>query len=292
MLTNIYMKRKGLFSYFWHNLGNKHRLSLRNQHDDSEVWYVFISPLRAIAVFVALVLLIFIVILTTVAYTPVLDLIPGYPGNRSREMLVTNILRIDSLERELNDMRLYSDNIAMIMEGKTPVVRELQTADSVQRRREVVVPSREDSLLRAELEGTGRNALPDPVSVQRSRLLEGELIAPINGKVVLPYDPRAGRLGVGIRPVSGQVSAIQDGTVILNMWTPQDGYVAGIQHSGNFVSVYRHNAELLKPAGARVKRGEVIGYVADKTAADEPGTFYFELWYDGQPVDPEKYIAF
>lgn len=292
MLTNIYMKRKGLFSYFWHNLGNKHRLSLRNQHDDSEVWYVFISPLRAIAVFVALVLLIFIVILTTVAYTPVLDLIPGYPGNRSREMLVANILRIDSLERELNDMRLYSDNIAMIMEGKTPVVRELQTADSVQRRREVVVPSREDSLLRTELEGTGRNALPDPVSVQRSRLLEGELIAPVSGKVVLPYDPRAGRLGVGIRPVSGQVSAIQDGTVILNMWTPQDGYVAGIQHSSNFVSVYRHNAELLKPAGARVKRGEVIGYVADITTTDEPGSFYFELWYDGQPVDPEKYIAF
>lgn len=76
------MNFKTSVSYFIRNLREKHRLSIRNQHNDSEVWYMYISPLNLLAGFLALVLILFIVITITVAYTPVLDLIPGYPGQQ------------------------------------------------------------------------------------------------------------------------------------------------------------------------------------------------------------------
>ena len=51
------MNFKTSVSYFIRNLREKHRLSIRNQHNDSEVWYMYISPLNLLAGFLALVLM-------------------------------------------------------------------------------------------------------------------------------------------------------------------------------------------------------------------------------------------
>lgn len=42
------------------------------------------------------------------------------------------------------------------------------------------------------------------------------------------------------------VKCIADGTVIMASWTQDSGYVMAIQHRGDLLSVYKHNAELLK----------------------------------------------
>ena len=289
------MKSERNFVYFLRNLREKHRLSLRNQHNDSEVWYMYISPANVLTGFVALVLVLFIVILTTVAYTPILDLIPGYPGNKSREMLISNIVRIDSLERELAQMQVYSDNIALIMEGKTPIVRDVtQAGDSMRvSRPETVHPSREDSLLRAELEGGGIYRLSDPAKVRTVRT-GLELMPPVRGVVAEHFNPKEERFGVGIATAaSQQVMAVEDGTVVLSAWSPDDGYVVQIQHPGNLLSVYKHATRVLPSTGARVKGGEVIGSTGEGLSGDAgKGLFGFELWHNGTPVDPEGYVVF
>ena len=114
-----------------------------------------ISVVRIFAALLAFVLLLFILILSLVAYTPVLEFLPGYEANRSREMLLQNIMRLDSIERQMTQMRTYSDNIALIMEGKTPVVRNVGGLDSIKADKTLVMPSREDSLLRIQMEGEG-----------------------------------------------------------------------------------------------------------------------------------------
>ena len=60
------------------SLWRKHRLSLRDERDNKELWYMYISPLSIAAGFIALILVLFIVILSTVAYTPLLEFLPGY----------------------------------------------------------------------------------------------------------------------------------------------------------------------------------------------------------------------
>ncbi len=290
------MKSERNFVYFLRNLREKHRLSLRNQHNDSEVWYMYISPANVLTGFVALVLVLFIIILTTVAYTPILDLIPGYPGNKSREMLIANIVRIDSLERELAQMQVYSDNIALIMEGKTPVVRDVRQAGDSMRvsRPETVVPSREDSILRAELEGGGIYQLSDPTRVVRTVRTGLELMTPVRGVVAEHFNPKENRFGVGIATAaSQQVMAVEDGTVVLSTWSPDDGFVVQIQHPGNLLSVYKHATRVLPATGARVKSGEVIGFTGEGLSGDAgKGLFEFELWHNGTPVDPEGYVVF
>ena len=143
------MKLKKSIAYFIRNLREKHRISIRNLHTDREVWYMYISPLNLLAGFIALVLVLFIIITTTVAYTPILDLIPGYPGNKSRTLLIENIVRLDSLEQEIRNMQIYSENISLIMAGKNPVTRNNVTvADSSKKNNTIVASIVEDSILR------------------------------------------------------------------------------------------------------------------------------------------------
>ena len=56
----------------------KHRLTLQNEVDNAEEWHMHISVVRIFAALLAFVLLLFILILSLVAYTPVLEFLPGY----------------------------------------------------------------------------------------------------------------------------------------------------------------------------------------------------------------------
>ena len=269
-------------AYFIRHLREKHRLSVRNQHTDREIWYMHISPLNLLAGLLALILILFILIASTVAYTPVLDLLPGYPGKKSRTMLVENIMRLDSLEQELRNMQVYSENIALIMAGRNPVTRN----DMLEA---------EDSLLRAQMETPGSPySLYDPDAARKNLRSAMELFAPVKGVVTARFSPIDNRFGVSLATTSNQqVMAVMDGTVISAPWTPEDGFVLYVQHANNMISVYRHNVSVLKKAGDRVSSGEIIGYTGGENApGQDKNLFEFELWHNGTPVDPQGYIVF
>lgn len=284
-------------SYLIRNLREKHRLSIRNQHTDSEVWYMYISPLNLLAGLFALILILFIIITTTVAYTPILDLIPGYPGNKSRTLLIENIMRLDSLEQEIHNMQIYSENVALIMAGKNPVTRnDIQRNDSVSKRNNATVAAIiEDSLLRKQMETPGNPySLSDPEATRKNLRSAMELFTPAKGVVTKKFSPIENRYGISLATADNQqVMAVMDGTVISSSWTPDDGFVLFIQHANNMISVYRHNTSVLKKMGERVSIGEIIGYTgSEKSNAGSPNLFEFELWYNGTPVDPERHIVF
>ncbi len=285
------------FKYMLKHLREKHRLSVQNQHTGDEVWYMHISPLNILSGFVALVMIIFIITITTVAYTSILDFIPGYPGNKSREMLITNIMRLDSLEQELKNLSIYSDNVALIMSGKSPVTRhEMKLTDSLSGR-SAVGRSHEDSLLRLQMEaGSGPYSLSgDGGGAQRNLRGAVGYFAPVKGVVASEFSPKERAFGISVgTSANQQVMAVADGTVLSSSWSPDDGYTLYIQHANNTISVYRHNARLIKGAGDRVKGGEVIGYTGDGSVGAGGGKslFEFEMWVDGVPVDPRSHIVF
>ena len=284
-------------AYFIRHLREKHRLSVRNQHTDREIWYMHISPLNLLAGLLALILILFILIASTVAYTPVLDLLPGYPGKKSRTMLVENIMRLDSLEQELRNMQVYSENIALIMAGRNPVTRnDMQAADSLSAKKGATVAAiAEDSLLRAQMETPGSPySLYDPDAARKNLRSAMELFAPVKGVVTARFSPIDNRFGVSLATTSNQqVMAVMDGTVISAPWTPEDGFVLYVQHANNMISVYRHNVSVLKKAGDRVSSGEIIGYTGGENApGQDKNLFEFELWHNGTPVDPQGYIGF
>ena len=241
-------------SSWWKRFSRKRRLSMLNATDNVEEWYTHISPAGLLAAFLAFALLLFILILSIVAYTPVLELLPGYrvEAARSRENLMQSVIRLDSMERMMNDMITYNNNIALIMEGKTPVVRTVGKEDSIRTNKTLVVPSREDSLLRAELEGEGPYSLGQSTGGGAARK-PIEMVAPIEGIVIERFDIKRENFGIRIAASPDtQIVAADDGVVVMNLWTPETGYLIEIQHSNNLISIYKILSKSLVAYGQRI----------------------------------------
>ena len=280
---------------FWSNLFRKRRIAMMHASDHSEEWHTHLSPAGMVAASVSVLLLLFIIILTLVAYTPVLELLPGYrtEANRSHESLVQNIIRLDSMERVMNDMITYNRNITMIMAGKSPVARTVVHSDSTRTSRILVMPSVEDSLLRAQMEGEGPYALAGDGSSSRRAIREAiELVSPVEGLVTERFNIEEGRFGVRIATTSAaRVTSIDDGTVIASQWTPESGHQLVVQHRKNLVAIYKNLSQPLVTTGQAVRSGEHIGDTAQSETTDNK-TFELELWSNGKAVDPEGYIVF
>jgi murein DD-endopeptidase MepM/ murein hydrolase activator NlpD len=115
----------------------------------------------------------------------------------------------------------------------------------------------------------------------------------VNGIVTNSFKGSENHFGTDI--VAGPnevVKATLDGTIILSTWTIETGNVVQIQHDNDLISVYKHNAEILKNMGKRVKAGEPIAIIGNSGELTTGPHLHFELWYKGKPVNPEEYITF
>ena len=282
----------GNIRYILKNLGKRHRISITDE-GGKEVWYSFSTALRTALYALLAVAVVFIASLLVAAYTKILDVVPNYDGITSRERMIENIIRLDSLERELGYMQVYAENVAQIMEGRSPVVRTLSpiSEDKITSDKEVVAPSSLDSLLRGELEGTGRYGLN--TRPEKQKITNAEILLPVKAEVLESFSPASGRYGVRLSVGSiEQVSAVQDGTVILTTLEPE-GYTIQIQHSSNFISTYRGLGQAHKSVGERVVAGEAIGSTwNEETSAGEASEMEIQFWFDGAAVNPENYIRF
>ena len=126
--------------------------------------------------------------------------------------------------------------------------------------------------------------------------IDGKLFyTPFKGKIVQAYDPQRNHFGVDVQcPRNTAVSSVLDGTIVSASYTPNYGYVVAIQHSNNYLSIYKYNAGILKEIGDKVLGGEkiaVTGWEEGKSPS-QSCTAEFQLWHMGQSIDPEKYITF
>jgi murein DD-endopeptidase MepM/ murein hydrolase activator NlpD len=267
----------------------KRRVSLID--NDEEQWHAELSPATLTAIGIAVVTLIFGVLLILVAYTPLLDLMPGYRTNagRSREMLIRSIVRIDSLERKVNDMLTYNENRILVVSGKTPAMQSVKS-DSLQRNKGFVAPSKADSLLRQKIENNEQYRLntSKPNTTIQNTL---NAITPMYGLISERFNAK-GLLGIRINGAKdAPVSAIADGVVVLSEWSPEKGHSIIIQHKNSYLSVYRNLSGTLLSKGEQVQGAQAIGY-AGSDSDGELSMLEFELWRDGKAVNPELYIIF
>ena len=275
----------------------KKRISMSDPILREEEWAVHLSPMGLLGAVGAFLLLIFALVLVLVAYTPVLDIFPGYrtAAEKQHDDLVQNIMRIDSLERRMSDMLTYNENIAMILEGRSPVVRTpLNDGDTTSLDKTLVPPSQFDSLLRAEMEGDGDYSLARTLRSREQG--DGKLFfaAPVEGIITRHFSRDDNYLGVGIQAApNAPVTSIDDGTVIDVVTGGERGTLVTVQHFNGFVSIYRNLSQVLVSKGQVLKSRQVIGYnaMADAGKKDNP-LVEMEIWSEGKAVDPENYIVF
>jgi len=116
---------------------------------------------------------------------------------------------------------------------------------------------------------------------------------PVKGLVTNSFNTVANHYGTDVVAAANEiVKSTLDGTVIMASWTLETGWVIQIQHSNNLISVYKHNAELLKRVGDYVNVGEAIAIIGNSGELTTGPHLHFELWFNGVPLNPEDYISF
>lgn len=282
---------------FFRKLHDKYRLVVMNDDTFEEKLSFRLTRFNVFLFFGTLS--IFLIVATTyiIAFTPLKEYIPGYADFNTRKVLRELNLKADSLERQLRAKDLYIHNIRNIIEGRE-IVEEIPDTLAGNEFMEIdqLTRSREDSLLRAEIESqSGSMALfaLDETPMTHSGMQQYFLFPPLKGIITNHFNPAEKHFGIDIVADRNEtIKATLDGTVIFASWTLATGYTIGIQHSNNLFSVYKHNSALLKEEGAFVKAGEVVGIVGDTGTLSTGMHLHFELWYNGNPVNPLDYIVF
>lgn len=238
----------------------------------------------------------FLVLITFIfiAFTPLREYVPGYSTPGLRSAAIELAIKVDSLQGVINNQKVFLTNIQNIIQGKDPLELVNQSyGDSVNMEQIHFETSDEDSLFRLNVEQEQRYNLFKEGSSEEIDFSKLAFFTPLKGIITDKFDLQKKHFGVDI--VSGKneaVKAILSGTVVLSAWTSETGHVVAIQHQGGFYSTYKHNSILLKKEGASVKAGEVISIVGDSGELTTGPHLHFELWYNGVPVDPEKFILF
>ena len=280
---------------FFLRLINKYRLVILNDSTFEEIGFVKLSWLNIIAISGTLIILFIALIYSLIAYTPIRERIPGYPDAEMRNNIVHNALRLDSLENELNYRDQYFTNLSQIISGGEPDDFLDQGGDS-----STYVPtikytrSSADSLLRREIELSDKIGFaPNDVYIGNLKLERTHFFTPVRGLVTNSFNPLTNHFGVDVVATpNAVVKAILDGTVTVATWTFDTGWVIQIQHDKNLISIYKHNAELLKKMGMRVKAGDAIAIVGNSGVLTTGPHLHLELWQNGVALNPEEYIVF
>lgn len=270
---------------------NKYRLVVLNEETYEERISYKLTRLN-IFLFIALIsTLLVITTISLIAFTSIKEYIPGYDSTLLRQKAVENIETLDSLEKVIQTNQKFINSVGAVILGdvleedvvnESNIVKidvsELDFKTNVQ-----------DSLLRSIVEKEDRfNAFESP-----SSKVEYVLIRPISGKISSQFDLGQKHFGVDI-PASNNtpIKAVSDGRVIFSEWTIDTGYVIIIEHSFGLTSVYKHNSTGLVNQGDYVNSGQAIALSGNTGELSTGPHLHFELWSEGNPVDPLEYISF
>lgn len=268
-------------------------ISIRDNESHKYLWSIRFTKVSLFVTIFSFLVMLIAVIYSLIAYTPIRTFIPGYPDAQTKRAAIQNAIKVDSLEKVIYRWELYSENMKRAVEGKAPIrIDSIIKAGKTSKAAEYDLNAinRQDSLLREqvkeeeqfEISNRGRRNLP----------IEGlHFFTPLKGVVSQGYDPIHPYIDI-TAPAGSVVKATLDGTVIYAGWSEDSGNTIQIQHSDDIVSIYKHNEKLLKKVGDKVKAGTSIALVGN-TGEETTGThLHFELWHQGEAVDPTKYIKF
>ena len=271
---------------------HKYRLVVLNE-DTFEERFSF--KLNRLNVFVfSTVFAVLLIAMTTllIAFTPLREYIPGYSSTALKKRATDLRFKTDSLQQVLAVNEQYINSIRKVLTGDVKTVDFDKDSIIEAAQRDVsnidLSASRQDSLLREEV---AREDKYNPLIGDSE--LNFVLFAPVKGSISEPYNPKAKHYAVDIVTTKdAPVKATADGTVVFAEWTAAMGYVTILKHRNELISVYKHNASLTKEQGELVKAGEVIATVGDTGELTTGPHLHFELWLDGNPIDPTSIIDF
>ncbi|MBX7125917.1 MAG: M23 family metallopeptidase [Cyclobacteriaceae bacterium] len=221
---------------------------------------------------------------------------PRHAQMEANKKLYQLALKADSLAIEVDRKDKFIQNFQRILRGDTTNGFE-DPAEALRGQERPVRTSSlrlqpSDSAFRREYEQSD-GAVVALASNKYRELQETFFFSPLTGFVSDKYDVKKAHFGIDIVTKSNEpVKCIADGTVVMASWTQDSGYVIAVQHRGNLISVYKHNADLLRKVGNFVNAGDIISIVGNSGEMTNGPHLHFELWYNGNALNPEEFVTF
>lgn len=242
---------------------------------------------------ISIILLLIIGVVLLIVLTPAKTLVPGYPSSDTRKATEQYNMRIDSLTKVVARWEFYTENIRKVLDGEDPV-----KIDSIVR---TYTPSRDtmdaaafrvrDSLLRQSVMNAEQFSVSSAGQARKLPIEGRHFFTPLKGVVTARFDKALHPYIEVSAPANSVVLSVLDGTVISADWSDEHEYTIMVQHSNDLLSIYRHNQKLLRKAGDRVTAGTPVALVGS-TGETDGDQLHFELWHNGEAVNPTDFISF
>ncbi len=283
---------------FLKKLKHKYRLVVFNEDSYKEVWWIKLSRLKLINIFTIFTIVLVTIIILSIAYTPLKEYIPGYPSGEIKKDIILNAIKVDSLEQALKIKDQYFNNLKKIIKGEklnnyVDYNKNTHT-DSIYKvdlNHKLTV---DDSLLRIKIEREETyNVSPYEITKTSNNLSDIHFFPPLKGIITNKFDKKNHHYGVDIVSQANEpITAVLKGRVIFTGWTLKTGYVIQIQHDNNLVSIYKHLDNLIVEEGDKVNTADPIAFIGNTGEETTGPHLHFELWHNGNALNPEDYINF
>ncbi|MFD1631696.1 M23 family metallopeptidase [Pseudopedobacter beijingensis] len=253
----------------------------------ASLWYLIIGT----AAF-SMAMIFFTVLVIKV--TPLKEYLIGVSDVNSKRDIIDAHLKVDSLEQLATANALYLDNLKKVISGNLDSDIQKKSGDTLERTLLNTKISKEEQELRKLIESESQFDLSEAnLDKEKKGSASFAFFSPIKGRVTESFDQNIRHFGVDIAARKNEnIKAVLDGTVVFSSFTPETGNVIAIQHRDNLLSFYKHCSALLKKTGTFVRAGEVIAVVGNTGEYTTGPHLHFELWINGNAVNPENYITF
>ncbi len=268
-----------------------------------------VRPKRLLAVWGVSLLLVGGIGAILLAFTPLRTFVPGYGTEDMKRSARLNAIRVSALEDSVTVQRHYIKRLQQLVTGQVDsaaagaggasrmpqAARRGQSSggrppseapDSPDRNREAR-PHEQPAIASASF----------PVRGGKEETVRPNLALPIqapveSGFTTRTFDADDAHFGIDLAVSEGTpVRAAGDGYVVLADWTQEGGYTVAVQHMDGYLSVYKHNKQLLKQTGDRVKARETLAISGNSGEVTTGPHLHFELWRNGLAQDPRPYVA-
>jgi murein DD-endopeptidase MepM/ murein hydrolase activator NlpD len=287
-------------------ISKNHRMVVVNDQTFVEEKSWRLSPVNVGFFSGGVVLSVMVLTMLLLKFTPLGYLVMGSAGvadSGLRKEMDNLFKQLDTLNTEIANNTTYMENIKRLTTEEFEYEEDMEKPKSATLTETGAavdfeeIPEKSDAVEQLEESVKMERELG---SLVQSIFLEDEdridrniFVSPLTGVVSDTFAPKRSHYGTDVvAPKGSVIQSVRAGTVIMSTWSADTGHMIGVQHDNNLISWYKHNSARLKKLGDRVEAGEAIAIIGNTGEMTDGPHLHFELWYNGQPVNPQKYIDF
>lgn len=268
----------------------KHKLTFIDDSTYQEKWSFRVSSFNLISLLGLYTIIIIVSLFSLVKYTGLKSVFTGNNAYENEIALHSNRKLIDSLYATTRANELYLNDLREILNGG--MFQDSSSnflGDTLENYTPDFSKNESDSILRAKIESN----LAAGISNHQTTTSLDFFFTPVNGLVSHSFDKEKGHFGVDIVTLADEpIKACLEGRIVLTGWTQAEGQIVVIQHRGDLLTIYKHCSSILKKRGDFVQTGDPVAIVGNSGELTSGPHLHFEMWKNGQVLDPEEYISF